>query len=301
MSCYRPLQGNRDPVSGDVWIGSDPSRSGRGMELPCGKCIGCRMDRARGWQVRILHEAQLYDTNWMATFTYDDSALPEDWSLRYSDFQAAMKRLRKRVEGEREVAGGRKPIRFFCSGEYGTVRGRPHFHAILFNCRFGDESRLYNGSYRSALADAIWSRGIVGLDDVTVASAAYVAGYVTEKVHRRVDEVVSVKTGELFPRRKEFCQMSRRPGLGSWWYDRFGYDLFPQDHAILRDGKRHKVPRFYYERYRREADADKVEELEERRFARAMEQRSESTPERRAVREELEERRIEFYSQREDL
>lgn len=249
-----------------------------------------------------MHEASLYDSNWFVTFTYDDAHLPEDFSLRYPDFQAALKRLRRRLPGDRPGPDGGFPIRFFCSGEYGSLRKRPHFHAILFNARFADAQQLANGSFRSSLLEDVWSNGGVQLDGVTVASAAYVAGYVVGKAKDAAyDDVVSLRTGEISVRRKEFARMSLRPGIGAWWFKRFGGDLFPLDEAVMSDGKRHKVPRYYWDRYRLEADAGAVELLEERRFARAMECREESTPERRAVREELVERTVEFYSQREDL
>lgn len=289
-------------MTGAVWIGYDPGRSGRALEVPCGKCIGCRLDRARGWSIRIMHEASLYDSNWFCTFTYDDAHLPEDFSLRYPDFQAMMKRLRRRMRGDRPGPGGNFPLRFFCSGEYGTVRKRPHFHAVLFNARFADVQSLANGSFRSTFAEDVWRNGGVQLDTVTVASAAYVAGYVVGKAKDAArDDVVSLRTGEISERRKEFARMSLRPGIGAAWYEHFGSDLFPADHAVMNDGKRHKVPRYYWERFREEADPGVVELLEERRFARAMECREESTPERRAVREELAELTVAHYSQREDL
>ena len=101
------------------------------LELPCGQCIGCRLERSRQWAMRCLHEASLHDFNAFITLTYSDSNLPPGGSLHYTDFQLFMKRLRKR-------AG--MPVRFYCGGEYGesgTVR--PHFHACLFGYDFPDK------------------------------------------------------------------------------------------------------------------------------------------------------------------
>jgi len=300
VSCFRPLQGSRNPESGEVWIGTDPTRSGRSLELQCGRCIGCMLDRSRAWAVRIMHEAQRYDRSWMATFTYDDKALPEDGSLKYEDFQDMMRRLRERIRS-------RGRIRFFCSGEYGSIRRRPHFHAILFNTQFGDEQELFNGSFRSSVAESVWKKGTVQLDDVTVASAAYVAGYVVEKATKRsgwarARALIRRKAKAGFDvgdallqiaKEEEFVRMSLKPGIGAHWYERFKGDLFPVDYAVSRDGQRYKVPRYYWERYRREADAMSVELIEEGRFRRAELRKEDSTRERLAVREEVAIRKVE--------
>lgn len=253
--------------------------------------------------MRIVHEAQLYESNWFATFTYRDEDLPESRSLEYDDFQRMMKRLRKRIRGQVPGPKGNYPLRFFCAGEYGSKRKRPHYHAILFNLRVGDEKRYENGSYYSKLLEDLWQKGTVQLEAVTEASAAYVSGYALKKVYGTTDayeDVVDLKTGELTSRRKEFVTMSRRPGIGAWWYEKFGSDLFPRDVAVMR-GKRHKVPRYYWERFKLESDPRLVEELENERYLRAAEQVGESTPERRAVREEFSERLLETFRERQDL
>lgn len=301
MSCYRPLRAHRS-LAGEVWIGYDPTRDGRAFEVPCGRCIGCKLDRARAWSVRIVHEAKLYDHNLFATFTYCDDELPESRSLEYRDFQLFMKRMRKRIRGDVGGPEGGYPLRFFCAGEYGGRTGRPHFHAVLFNARFGDEVRLSSGRLSSRLAEELWSHGAVVLDEVNQATAAYVAGYSLKKVHGArardfYEDVVNLRTGEVSRRRPEFVTMSRRPGIGAWFYRRFHGDLFPEDHAIV-DGKRWKVPSYYWNKFRLEGDPAVVEALEEKRYLRAAAQLEESSPERRAVREELAERRQEFFTER---
>lgn len=301
MSCYRPLTMCRLD-DGTVKCGSLPD--GRWFEVPCGKCVGCKLDRARAWSIRITHEAQLFDSNWFATLTYRDDALPESRSLEYPHFQKFMKRLRKSVGGDMEGPEGGRPLRFFCAGEYGGRTGRPHFHAVLFNLRVGDERAWDNGHYWSAKLEDIWSYGHVVLDCVTPASAAYVAGYTQKKVYgvsgrSAYEDVVNVRTGELTSRRPEFAVMSLKPGIGAWWYARYGSDLFPEDHAIVAGGKRWKVPRYYWERFQDGGDPEVVEAIANSRFLRAMDRKADSTPSRRAVREEVAEARVNFFSQRE--
>lgn len=272
------------------------------LELPCGKCIGCKLDRARMWSVRIVHEAQFFDSNLFLTLTYDREHLAPSWSLEYPDFSGFMKRLRKRVVGVGLCPNGRKSIRFFCAGEYGGQSGRPHFHCILFNCFFPDQERLANGTFRSVLCEDLWRCGNVVIGDVNARSAAYVAGYTLKKRHgagaaEHYEDVLDSRTGELSSRRPEFVVMSRRPGIGSWWYDRFKDDLFPGDTAVS-EGKCYKVPRYYWERFKLEADAGVVEEVAYRRELKAAEQIEDSSPSRRFVREVVAEKRASMFGER---
>lgn len=274
----------------------------RFMELPCGRCIGCKLDRARSWAIRITHEAQLYDSNLFLTLTYSEQCIPRNFSLEYADFSGFMKRLRRRLSGVTRLPDGRLPIRFFCCGEYGGQTKRPHYHAILFNARFPDMVGLANGTFRSNLCEELWQKGNVVIGSVNGRSAAYVAGYTLKKVHGRAaaehyEDVVDIGTGELISRRPEFVVMSRRPGIGAGWYEKFGSDVFPGDKAV-HDGKVHKVPRYYFEKFKRVGDAGVVESILEERYRRASEKPEESTPERRAVREEVALRRSEMFGGR---
>lgn len=309
MSCYHPLPAYRErgKEGASVKIGHNPQGKGDKLELPCGRCIGCKLDHSQSWSVRLMHEAQLYNCNLFLTLDYAPEHLPPSLSLEYRDFQGFMKRLRKEVPGADRIEDGSRPIRFFCSGEYGEARGRPHWHVILFNCRFGDEVRFCNDTYRSARAEDLWRRGNVVIGAVTAASAAYVAGYTLNKVYGRYGEeyyedVVDLSTGEVTSRRPPFCTMSRRPGIGARWYQKFGQDLFPHDFAVDGDGKKRKVPTYYWRRFQDGGDPLVAEEIAHRRFLRAMEvDRSENTEARRSVREEVALARTRMFSPRNSL
>lgn len=301
MSCFRPLLAHQDRSGLDrkPKLGAG---EGDPLELPCGRCVGCRMDRARSWSVRISHEAQLFDSNLFVTLDYCPRSLPASLSLEYSDFSGFMKRLRRRVAGVSRSPDGRKPIRFFVAGEYGSQFKRPHWHVILFNCAMPDQEEYQNGTYRSSLMEEIWGKGNCVIGSVNAESAAYVAGYTLEKKFgaagaAHYEDVVNTETGELTARRPEFVVMSRRPGIGAWWYEKYRGDLFPADHAVM-GGQEFKVPRFYYEKFKRE-DPCAAEEVAYERFlvARAVDPH-ESSEERRAVREEVAKRRLDSFGGR---
>ena len=119
MTCFYPLQAyygeRRSNGKNSVVFDSRLSNSSVELKLPCGQCVGCRLERSRVWAMRCLHESQLHDFSSFVTLTYDEC--PSDGSLNYWHFQKFMKRLRKRfiglspvvnAEGEEEF-----PIRFF--------------------------------------------------------------------------------------------------------------------------------------------------------------------------------------------
>lgn len=176
----------------------------------------------------------MHDHNSFVTLTYADAPL----SLEYSDFQLFMRRLRK----------ARGYARFFCSGEYGDERGRPHFHAVLFGVRFEDGRYIGKSPagfklYESADLLSLWRLGHCSVGSVTFESAAYVARYVVKKV---TGEAAAEHYGG---RRPEFAEMSRRPGIGSMWLDKFWTDVFPSGKVVVRDVESN-APRFYRKRFR---------------------------------------------------
>ncbi len=70
MPCYSPLKGWVDSDTGGIKFRRDGAQAT--MEVACGQCLGCRLDRSRMWAMRIVHESSLYDDNCFVTLTYDD-------------------------------------------------------------------------------------------------------------------------------------------------------------------------------------------------------------------------------------
>jgi len=283
VPCYHPIDGFRGADGSLVF--SRSKGTGLPMRVPCGRCIGCRLERSRQWAVRCMHEASLHDRNSFITLTYDNDHLPRGGSLVKVHFQKFMKRLRRE-------AG---KVRFFHCGEYGDRHHRPHYHALLFGLNFPDSLRIEDSfgghpQWMSPLLSKVWSEDKVSIGRATIGelnfeSAAYVARYSLKKKHGKRAEAhyerVDSESGELFQAEPEYATMSRRPGIGRGWIEKFSSDVFPSDELVVR-GSVSKPPR-YYDEYYKARDPGGFEEIKRTRAK--GRQRGDETPARLSVRE----------------
>lgn len=255
------------------------------IELPCGQCIGCRLDYAKQWATRIMLESQEHENNYFITLTYNAENLPTKpvygidketgeiidqgykMVLQKKDFQDFMKRLRERYRDK-----GWTNIRFFARGEYGDESGRPHYHAILFNCPIPDLEPFFINHehqqvYLSPLIEQIWGKGQVSIGEVTYQSAAYVARYIMKK---QKGETALPKDEE------EFTLMSRKPGIAEKYFRENMHKLKATDEIILlmRKGKSVAVkPPRYYEKMLEEVDKVSYDIIKKHRREVAQENR----------------------------
>jgi len=292
VPCFSPLVGFRSPTGGLVF--SRPQSIGLRMTVPCGQCVGCRLERSRQWAVRCMHEASLHERNCFVTLTYSDEFVPRFGSLLMDDWQKFFKRLRRSLD---------ERVRFFGCGEYGTESGRPHYHACLFGVDFADKvlwsHRSGHDVYRSPLLERVWKYGQSEIGSLTFESAAYVARYSLKKVTGGKAsahyECVDPDSGEISSRLPEFATMSRRPGIGNGWFEKFGAEVYPSDEVIVR-GKSCKPPRFYD----RLLAASSPEEAKDVQRARnRARDRGDETAARLRVREVCAEARVSLYQGRE--
>ena len=277
MPCYHPLNAMRSS-SGIQFTGDTIGN----IKIPCGRCVGCRLERSRQWSVRIMHESQLHAANSFITLTYDDAHVPSDYSLRYPDFQKFMKRLRKHTG---------LPIRYYMCGEYGETFSRPHFHSCIFGFRPEDGVEFsksgHNPIYTSEVLSKLWPFGFSSFGELTFESAAYVARYVMKKITgdaaKSHYEVIDDATGEVIQRVPEFAHMSLKPGIGSGWYDKFHSDVFPHDEVIAR-GLPCKPPR-YYDKLLKRTNPVMHDEIKLQRVLDNYSKWRDNTPERLKIKE----------------
>lgn len=252
MACFKPLSAwqskTAKTANGKGVIFFSPpklgSKSVEFVQLPCGRCIGCRLERSRQWAVRCMHEAQLHEENCFITLTFDDENINEMGTLVKRDFQKFMKRLRKKFQP--------KKIRFLHAGEYGEITQRPHHHALLFGVDFPDKrlikERNGNKVYSSRILEQLWPYGFHEIGSLTFESAAYVARYCCKKQDGK-NELITKEKHKKDGRLKEYNTQSRRPGLGRDWLKKYGStDVWPQDSVVMR-GIKMKPPKYYTSQY----------------------------------------------------
>ncbi|AXL14604.1 replication initiator protein [Microviridae sp.] len=316
MPCYKPLQGWRLKIPNEsgkhsISFKSPSVNTPPDVEVPCGRCIGCRLEYSRQWALRCMHESQLHDENCFLTLTYSPDNIPEcDDNGVYApgtvvkrDWQLFLKRLRKKLEP--------KKIRFYMAGEYGEKPsseykkfGHPHYHSIVFgwyppergkNNKLDLEPVSTSASgdtvYRSEMLEKIWGKGHVYVGSVSFESAAYVARYVTKKINGELSEEHyqdwnpdGTKLVSLSP---EFSLCSRRPGIAKKWFQKYQKDLH-KGFITVRGIKMQAAK--YYDGLLEEANPTVYAELKEQRKKMALENKEPDS--RLKVREKLKRKKL---------
>lgn len=235
MSCYHPLVGLPGEVNADTgkrkydilpystWSPEIKEMHPGAISIPCGHCIGCRLDYSRSWADRMMLELDHFGGKAIfATLTYDNEHVPITidpdtgeagyFTLDKSDLQKFFKRLRKKYPD--------KEIRYYAAGEYGNTTFRPHYHAIIFglcledftDCVYHGRNDLGQVHFSSEDFYHIWQQGFVVLASVSWKTCAYVARYVQKKALAERNPFL-----DKFGCETEFSVMSRRPGIGAFY------------------------------------------------------------------------------------
>ena len=279
MACLKPMMAYvKDSPNANgkfelTWNAREADTRRPPVFVPCGGCIKCKLEYARTWAVRCMHEASLYDDNCFVTLTYNDDHKPVDGKLKSDDFVRFMKRLRRKVApllgvscfrncdtGKENILRKWLPfgVRYFYCGEYGSQGGRPHFHVLLFNCSFVDKEVVITDDgcrvTTSKQLQDLWSDdegkplGFVQIGEVTFESCSYVARYVLKKIdtmspEERYRYLKGLSDGTIDD--DEYVGMSRRPGVGFGWIQKYFDDVYNQDFVLTRDRYKIRPPKYY--------------------------------------------------------
>ena len=285
----------------------------RGITIPCKNCIGCRLEESRQWAIRATHEAMMYPENCFITLTYAPEHLPKNGVLVKEHAEKFMKDLREKYRYEKGKTGirsfgcaeygykcktcGKNKIDCYKANkekydhEWNPTFGRPHYHLCLFNHDWSDKKLLYskkgNNYYKSQELEELWGRGITVTTDMTWETAAYVGRYVTKKIKgkgaEKKDELglthyeeLDPTTGEIIqkPPERSIC-ISRMPGLGKPWFDRYYKDCYPGDQIKLR-GKTFRPPKYYDDLYEK-LDPEDMKRVKIKRMVDGEKKRKETT------------------------
>lgn len=207
------------------------------LKLRCGNCPECWQAQSTEWAIRCYLETKLHKQNCVLTLTYSNTSS----ELVKRDYQLFIKRLRKSIN---------VPIKYFLSGEYGSLRGRPHFHLIIFGWCPDDliplkKSSLGTMLYTSPFVVDKWQHGFISVDpDVTYQSCFYSAKYMQKAVSQ-----YGVKHFQ-----PPFISMSK--GIAQYYADKFS----PWDDChVYINGRVHYAPRYFFKRFEMRCGSDALE------------------------------------------
>lgn len=282
--CTSPLRAYRNPAGGQLLFknithGVDGRENffnlTRQVEIGCGQCWECRLQKVRDWAVRMMCEAWIQEENGrgstMLTLTYDPENVPyvydgknrtDVMTLSKRDLNLFTKRLRERLRRR-----GLENFKYFGCGEYGDnggeLFGRPHYHIILMGVEFNDKY-LWSTSEagypvcKSDLLDSVWCFGLATISDFDFGSAEYCVKDVLKRItesdtesHKKWLKEHKLENLDQYyeGRQKEFHLSSNRPGIGSGWIDKYGKTVFPNGKMPKMNGTRMNPPRYFKDRY----------------------------------------------------
>lgn len=239
-----------------AWSQKHRSKEYATFQLPCSKCLECRLEQASQKALRCIHEASLYERNSFVTLTYDEEHLKSP-KLQLRDFQLFMKSLRSHIFRDvkkkfgkenwslldpKEKRAALEPFKIgvFYTGEYGEKNKRPHWHAIIFNWRPPDPKWKYTAHcgdevYTSELLSSLWKNGACEFGAVNKNSAGYVARYSAKKLVHGPDG-----SHDFEPIHKS----SSKNAIGKRWLEKFWSDVFLLGSVRTLEGNL-PIPRYY--------------------------------------------------------
>lgn len=288
------------------------------IPLPCNRCDKCQLEYAKSWATRCAMEMAMHEQNTFITLTYEN--VDEVPTLKPKDMTKFIKRLRQHVakntpqeyigHGDKHDPDNYqdKKIRYIQCGEYGTNTARPHHHAIIFGYDFPDQTFIGktpkgHDKFNSEILDKLWGHGHCTVQTADIGAATYIAKYITKKLYGTKDldgfyycggsnntdyTKTDKETGEIHIIHKEYMTMSRMPGIGHEFFQKFTGDMFPKGTIHLRDSKNEVssfvVPRYFYNKLAEQNPDLYIKSMDIlRKRAIDNEERStaESTPQRR--------------------
>ena len=201
-----------------------PVKLSEELTIRCRECWRCRKDIVHDWVGRAHAESRYSQGTYSITLTYADEAWREyctasgakATTLVYKDVQLFLKRLRKEYG----------KIRYIVTGEYGSRKGRAHWHIILFfkdkvpdweklakqskiqaleDKRFELASRTNKSRFMWSKHDGGWGHGFVHVQNPDWQGLKYALKYILKEKESR---------GAY-----SHLAMSKKPPLGYQYFD----------------------------------------------------------------------------------
>lgn len=210
------------------------------LSVPCGYCHSCQKSANNQYKIRLLYELRNQDPAkcLFITLTFND----ENLARFSSDYNKAVRlfldRLRKCYN---------RQIRHWIIGEFGSLRGRPHYHGILFDVpsELLDFGNVFHAGDHELLS-RFWSYGFVFVGYVSDATCGYITKYLTKSINGK----------KIRPR------IITSKGIGASYLDSDDAKLH-KDGTALRplmhiNGFPQALPRYYYNKIFTDFDKENI-------------------------------------------
>lgn len=243
MSCFRPIRVWQRIGGGKViWdCDKESAECGAEIHIPCGKCIGCLLDRCNDHATRCWCETQTNENECcFITLTYNNENVPNYITIEHQ--QKFWKRLRYYYPDAK--------IKYFGCGEYGPKTFRPHWHFCIWGYKPKDLKFYkynHNGDklYTSKELKDIWGMGFVIIGELTYKSACYVSRYCTKKLFKK--RKWTEKT-EIKPE----CTICSK-GIGLDYWNKFKERIIQNNGIhikIDKSVKNKKIPKYFMKKWK---------------------------------------------------
>lgn len=277
--------------------------------IPCGKCIGCRLEYSRQWATRGYLESLDYEQNWFCTITYDEdhittleevetkngltywndgtwngTLVPKELTQFIKNVRQIMQRkYKKELKTWQEKAHKKDPktpkkpkkprIRYMACGEYGTAGERPHYHIIFFNLNLPVED-LY--SPRIINHEVYYQSHIIenawgkGICNISEATWNSIA-YTARYITKKINGAESEDYYAEKGQEKEFFRVSRMPGIGENYFKKHWKEIYENDEIIIKNkaGAIATQPPKYFDRLLEKKSPETLERVKIKRKRRA--------------------------------
>ena len=187
------------------------------IDVPCGCCQSCEKRRMFDFRVRLMYEHAAHPFSVFITLTFKEESL----QLFKDNPNKAVCRFLDRV---RKYFG--KGVRHWICAEYGSLKGRIHYHGILFDVPKDLDTKLL---------EKLWKYGYVWLGYANPDTVKYITKYVTK----------SASCGKKPPR------IISSKGIGESYISPESVRFHISDENTLRPyihvgGYKFPLPRYYY-------------------------------------------------------
>lgn len=191
----------------------------------CGCCSQCVNKKANNWLVRNWYEAKNWDKKCFITLTYKVNPIylvRKDFidfikRFRYEinkDYLESLKAFKKSIERnpdkeilieewKKEHFNEYIKTKIFYCGEYGTLKGRPHGHLIIYgwednNVEYVRTNKKLNTIWKSNIIEKCWSLGITSYQKFDENEISYISLYSTpQKEYKKLYALSMEKTKKM--------------------------------------------------------------------------------------------------------